>query len=98
MSAASGVLVAPALQRHTARRRRLYVRLAPSSPVRDGPTLPSRSVRIARALRFPSSVRHVYDALAQYSRTAAHRPQCGDASAASPRWYGGASGTRSAHG
>eukprot|EP01047_Picozoa_sp_COSAG01_P058586 COSAG01_NODE_6920_length_3438_cov_14.474094_1_plen_82_part_00 len=32
MSAASGVLVAPALQRHTARRRRLYVRPAPASP------------------------------------------------------------------
>jgi hypothetical protein len=30
MSAASGLLVAPALQRHTARRRRLYVRLAPA--------------------------------------------------------------------
>ena len=32
MSAASGLLVPPALQRHTARQRRLYVRPAPASP------------------------------------------------------------------
>ena len=43
MSAASGVLVAPALQRHTTRRRRLYVRPAPASPPGTcAPSTPSR--------------------------------------------------------
>eukprot|EP01047_Picozoa_sp_COSAG01_P099081 COSAG01_NODE_29163_length_643_cov_3.349265_1_plen_97_part_01 len=44
MSATSGVLVAPALQRHTARRRRLYVRPACASPpgtCAPSPSLPS---------------------------------------------------------
>jgi hypothetical protein len=51
MSAASGVLVAPALQRHTARRRRLYVRPAPASP--PGTCAPSTPWRHPSRTPFP---------------------------------------------